>query len=110
MKIGDKVYCYKGTRGYKNKLIHKKGNLYKILDIETKIDVPWSNSCFDKYYCLLIECENVSNDFENKVEYYQVDVINDYTFIPGYCYVFSQHFLSEKEYRNIKLKNIKASI
>lgn len=107
MKIGDKIFCYKGARGFKNKLIHKKGHSYKILNIEEKNDIPWNNSCFDTYLCITIECENVDPEYENKVEYYQVDVVNDVTYIPGYCYVYSEHFLSLKKYRQLKLKKLK---
>lgn len=97
LNVGDIVYCYKTSKT--DKLIHKKGKSYKILYIDRSYEAPWGTGSFYIHYYITIECENL------QLEYWHGDT-KSADFKPGFCNVFSEHFLCQKQYRKLKLQKL----
>ena len=86
MKKGDKVHCIKNRYSINLNVIHTKGKKYTINDISSNIVLIESN---DGYYGHCI---------------FYIDAPTSGSFI--FSNVFSEFFLTEKEMRNLKLKNL----
>ena len=85
IKVGDLVYCYKNS--YAGGIIcNQEGKNYKIERINS----------YDTYYSIIINCENYYG-----LIYYIADFEVDNS-IP----LFYDFFMSKKEYRKLKFKNL----